>query len=307
VAAKVEPLTLQQVVAKNVRRLRQEKKLRQEDVATAARRSGLRWTGVTVTQLESGNRSITVEEFVLLPMMLRCSLKDLVAHDELIQISEGSLLPAPTIASLVSEPVQPGDLQPEIPWIPALETTLDKRIKDAVWRAHLYPSLLSYLLVREASSGEAERKAAITLKAMTPAEVVAYSLRCWGRSLTHERDALAKKEEKAGKDPRAVRGHITRTLLECIKKERLAANERRRNESHMHLEALSHPDRNLNRILIEDYEKDERIRRRAQNLYEEWMLFQMLAEGEGEIPQRRNQQPRQPMSDAVRAKVRPKR
>lgn len=304
--AKVEPLTLQQVVAKNVRRLRAEKNLRQEDIATAARRSGLRWTGVTITQLESGNRSITMEEFVLLPMVLRCTLKDLVAHDDLIQVTDASLLPAATIQSLVADPKHSPDYDAPIPWIPALEETLDKKVKDAVWRAHLYPSLLSYLLVREAAQGEAERKAAITLKAMSPAEVVAYSLRCWGRSLTHERDALARKEEKAGKDARAVRGHITRTLLDCIKKERLAANERRRSEAHLRLNALSPRDRDLNRILIEDYETDDRVRRRAQNLYEEWMLFQMLAEAEGDIPQRRNQPPRQPMSDTVRAKVRSK-
>lgn len=304
--SKVEPMTLQQVVAQNVRRLRTEKNLRQEDIAMAARRTGLRWTGITITQLESGNRSITMEEFVLLPMILRCTLKDLVAHDDLIQVTEGSLLPAATIQSLVADPKQSPDYDAPIPWIPGLEETLDKKVKDAVWRAHLYPSLLSYLLVREAAQGEAERKAAITLKAMSPAEVVAYSLRCWGRSLTHERDAQAKKEEKAGKDARAVRGHITRTLLDCIKKERLAANERRRNESHLRLNALSERDRDLNRILIEDYENDERMRRRAQNLYEEWMLLQLLDEEEGVIPQRRNQQPRQPMGRTVRAKVRPK-
>lgn len=305
--AKVEPLTLQQVVAKNVRRLRHEKNLRQEDVATAARRSGLRWTGVTVTQLESGNRSITMEEFVLLPMMLRCTLADLVEHDDLVQITESALLPATTIQSLVSDRADVATGDTEIPWIPALEPTLDKKVKDAVWRAHFVPSLLSYLLVREGSQGEAERKAAITLKATTPAEVAAYSLRCWGRTLTEERDARAA-EQAGDKEARAVRGHITRTLLECIQKERLGALDRRRKEKALKLTAFSDQERDLNKIAIEDYEAQERTRRRAQAIYEEWMLFKMLAETEGVIPKPRNQ-PSRPdplMTDGARAKVRSK-
>ena len=305
--AKVEPLTLQQVVAKNVRRLRHEKNLRQEDVATAARRSGLRWTGVTVTQLESGKRSITMEEFVLLPMMLRCTLADLVEHDGLVQITESALLPAVTIQSLVSEHAEVATGDTEIPWIPALETALDNKVKDAVWRAHFVPSLLSYLLVREGSQGEAERKAAITLKAMSPAEVAAYSLRCWGRTLTEERDARAA-EQMGDKEARAVRGHITRTLLECIQKERLGALDRRRTEKPVRLTAFSDHERNLNKITFQDYENEERTRKQAQRLYEEWMLLKMLAEAEGETPKPRNRPDRAgpPMTDAARAKVRSK-
>lgn len=305
--AKVKPLTLQQVVAKNVRQLRHEKNLRQEDVATAARRSGLRWTGVTVTQLESGNRSITMEEFVLLPMMLRCTLADLVEHDDLVQITESALLPAATIQSLVSERAEVATGDTEIPWIPALEPILDKKVKDAVWRAHFVPSLLSYLLVREGSQGEAERKAAITLKAMTPAEVAAYSLRCWGRTLTEERDARAA-EQVGDKEARAVRGHITRALLECIQKERLGGLDRRRKEKPLRLTAFSDQERDLNKITIQDYESDERARKRVQGIYEEWMLFKMLAEAEGEVPKPRNQ-PSRPdplMTDVARAKVRSK-
>lgn len=305
--AKVEPLTLQQVVAKNVRRLRHEKNLRQEDVATAARRSGLRWTGVTVTQLESGKRSITMEEFVLLPMMLRCTLADLVEHDGLVQITESALLPAVTIQSLVSESAEVATGDTEIPWIPALEPALDNKVKDAVWRAHFVPSLLSYLLVREGSQGEAERKAAITLKAMSPAEVAAYSLRCWGRTLTEERDARAA-EQMGDKEARAVRGHITRTLLDCIQKERLGALDRRRTENPLRLTAFSDHERDLNKITIQGYENDERTRKRAQGIYEEWMLFKMLAEAEGKTPTPRNRPDRAGplMTDAARAKLRSK-
>ena len=304
--AKVEPLTLQQVVAKNVRRLRHEKNLRQEDVATAARRSGLRWTGVTVTQLESGKRSITMEEFVLLPMMLRCTLADLVEHDELVQITESALLPAQTIQSLVSDRAEVATGAAAIPWIPALEPALDKKVKDAVQRAHLVPSLLSYLLVREGSQGEAERKAAITLKGMTPAEVSAYSLRCWGRTLTDERDAKAA-EQAGDKQARAVRGHITRTLLDCIQKERLGARDRSRHEKPLKLTALSDHERDLNKITIREYEDEERTRMRAQRIYEEWMLLKMLAEAEGETPQPRDRPPRpDPSTGAIRTKVRSK-
>jgi transcriptional regulator with XRE-family HTH domain len=305
--AKVEPLTLQQVVAKNVRRLRHEKELRQEDVATAARRSGLRWTAVTVTQLESGNRSITMEEFVLLPMMLRCSLKDLIHHEELIQVTDTALLPAATIESLVSDRPIDASFEDDVPWIPALEEELDTKVKDAVWRAHFVPSLLSYLLVREGSQGEAERKAAITLKAMSPAEVAAYSLRCWGRTLTEERDLRAA-EQGSNKEARAVRGHITRTLLECIQKERLGALARRRSENPLRLTTYTQHERDLNRIMIKDYETNERTRKRAQLIYEEWMLIKVISERKGETPKPRNQPRRgEPLTErAAREKVRPK-
>lgn len=305
-AAMVEPPTLQQVVARNVRRLRLEKNLRQEDVATAARRSGLRWTGVTVTQLELGNRSITMEEFVLLPMMLRCTLADLVEHDGLVQMTESALLPAVTIQSLISERAEVAMSDSDMSWIPALEPKLDKRVKDAVWRAHFVPSLLSYLLVREGSQGEAERKAAITLKAMSPAEVAAYSLRCWGRTLTEERDVRAA-EQVGDKEARAVRGHITRSLLDCIQKERMAALDRRRNEKPLKLVALTDRERDLNKIIIENYESDERTRKRAQGIYEEWMLFKMLEEAEGAIPKSRNPgRGEPPMERATPSKARSK-
>ena len=305
-AATDQPPTLQQVVAKSVRRLRLEKNLRQEDVATAARRSGLRWTGVTVTQLESGNRSITMEEFVLLPMMLRCTLADLVEHDGLVQMTESALLPAVTIQSLISERAEVAMSDSHISWIPALEPKLDKKVKDALWRAHFVPSLLSYLLVREGSQGEAERKAAISLKAMSSAEVAAYSLRCWGRTLTEERDARAA-EQVGDKETRAVRGHITRTLLECIQKERLGALDRRRYEKPLKLVALTDRERDLNKIVIEDYENDERARKRAQAIYEEWMLFKMLEEAEGVIPKSRNPGRGEPLTErATPSKVRSK-
>jgi len=188
-----------------------------------------------------------------------------------------------------------------------LEITLDEKVKDAVWRAHFVPSLLSYLLVRDGAQGEAERKAAITLKAMSPAEVAAYSLRCWGRTLTQERDFRAA-ELASDKDARVVRGHVTRTLLECIQKERLGAGARRRNENPLRLTTYSETERSLNRISIEDYEKDERARRRAQNLYEEWMLFKRHSETKGEAPKPRNEPRRgEPLTErGARDKVRSK-
>jgi hypothetical protein len=249
-----------------------------------------------------------MEEFVLLPMVLKCSLKDLVAHDELIQVTDTALLPASVIRSLV---VDDGSAKntwdSDAHFIPALEAELDGKVKEAVWRAHFVPSLLSYLLVRDGSQEEAARKAAITLQAR-PTEVAAYALRCWGRSLTEERDARAAEQASNHKEARAVRGHITRALLDCIKKERLASNNRRRNETPTRLPALTERERDLNRILIENYETDERLRKRARTLYEEWMLFKMFQEAAGEVPKPRNEPKRgdSPTTRAARTKAKSK-
>lgn len=267
---------LQHVIARNVRRIRQQKKLLQEDIATAARAAGLKWSSVTVTQIESKNRVVYVEEFILLPLILGCSLKDLVAADsdgEVVHLSFDSKVPASFLAELVSDDGPDPDGS-NVPFLPELEPKLDSDIKTAIGRAHLEPTLLTYLLVREGTRGEAERKAAQTLK-VAAIQITAYALRCWGRSLTEERDDRAAQQATGEKEVRAVRGHITRTLLQCIEKEH-RASYRRRDEPPLKLKPRSTDERDLRLISIKDYEKDELARKKAEHPYERWMRFKIL-------------------------------
>jgi transcriptional regulator with XRE-family HTH domain len=272
----VDPVPLQVVIAENMRRVRTERGLLQEDVATAARWVGLMWSSVTVTQIESGSRQLNLDEVLLLPVVLRCSLKDLLVTEkgkDLVQLGYNTVLEASTVRRLVAEqgPQLSAD---EIPMLPGLELTLDPKISSAVHHAWLEGTLLSYLLVREGARGEAERKAAQTLKISAPL-ITAYALRCWGRSLTEERDGRAVEHLAKGKELRAVRGHITRVLLREIQNVHYLL-EREPELDVVTLEAVTSEEKKLRAIFMHEYEKHEEIRDKARRPYERWMRSKVL-------------------------------
>lgn len=247
----------------------------QEEVAAAARNAGLKWTGVTVTQIESGNRSISAEELVLLAIILDEPLRELVHYpDADVALTETMLLPSFVMAALIGSdrpPSQLHELDESLRWqpTPALEWDLDERVLEGIWRAHLFPSLLSYLRVRQGSRGEAERKAAMQMKG-TPSEMAGIALRLFGRSLTEERDIRSEAAVAEGKQLRAVRGHTTRALLEEIRRERVEAVTIRRTQQPKRLTPRSDTEKKLQRILLEDYKSDLKTRQRGQKLYGTW-------------------------------------
>lgn len=274
-------LSLQQVVGENIKRVRTERTMLQEEVATAARNAGLKWTGVTITQIENGNRSITAEELILLAVILDEPLSELLHYPEAnIELTETMLLPSQVLRALASTGRRVSELHhvdESLQWRPTpnLEWELDERILEGIWRGHLYPSLLSYVRVRDGARGEAERKAGMQMSG-TSAEMAATALRVFGRSLTEERDLRAEAATKEGKQLRAVRGHITRTLLEQIRKERLQATTTRRTQQPLKLKPRSDVEGKLQRILLEDYKTDVKTRQRAQKLYGSWTVENML-------------------------------
>lgn len=274
-AKDIEPLLLQDVIIDNMRRIRKERGLLQEDIATAARWVGVMWSSLTVTQIESQSRLLSLDEFLLLPLILKCKLADLLAtedEDQLIKLGFGTVLDSETVAGLVSA-TGPKLRDDQVPMLPGLEDKLETRVKTAVRGALLEETLLSYLLVREGARGEAERKAAQTLK-ISAAQITAYSLRRWGKSLTEERDSRASQQATEEKETRAVRGHITRALLREIQ----AAEEESYSEDYVvvKLRPVSADETDLRKITIGDYEKDKAVREKAQRPYERWMRFKIL-------------------------------
>lgn len=275
-----EPLLLQDVIVGNMRRIRRERGLLQEDIATAARWVGVMWSSVTVTQIESQSRLLSLDEFLLLPLILKCRIKDLLATEEpnqLIKLGFGTVFDAETVAELVSAK-GPQLKDDQIPMLPGLEHDLDSKIKEAISASGLEPTLLSYLKVREGARGEAERKAAQAMK-FPAVDITALALRLWNRSLTEERDARAEVQTTAGKETRAIRGHITRTLLRDIENERyarLVVIGDRLPDPFMKLKPVSGDERALRNISIEDYERDEAFKEKAKGPYERWMRFKIL-------------------------------
>lgn len=272
----LEPIPLVSVVTENMRRIRTERGLLQEDVAMAARWVGLMWSSITVTQIESGSRQLSLDEVLLLPLVLRCSLKDLLDtanDDDPIQLGYNTILEAATVRRLVAEkgPQLSAD---EIPMLPRLEEPLDPKITSAVRKGSLEETLLSYLLVREGARGEAERKAAQTMR-VSAALITAYALSLWGRSLTEERDGRAVEHLIKGKELRAVRGHITRTLLREITTEHLL----HLNTPHqpiVRLEPANKDEVQLRAIKLSLYEENDELREKARRPYERWMRAKVL-------------------------------
>lgn len=274
------PVLLQSVITDNMRRIRRERGVLQEDVAMAARWVGVMWSSTTVAQIESGTRQLSLDEFLLLPLILRCKISDLIAvadENQPVKLGFNTILDPEAVAELVS-PKGPQLRDDQIPMLPGLEEKLDKKIRDAIEFSGLEPTLLSYLKVREGARGEAERKAAQAMK--RPAvEITALAIRLWSRSLTEERDARAEEQTSAGKEMRAVRGHITRALLQEIENEhwdRLVVIGDKLSDTPVKLRPVSGDERALRNISMEDYENDESVRQKATKPYERWMRFKIL-------------------------------
>lgn len=83
---------------------------------------------------------------------------------------------------------------------------------------------------------------------------------------------------------RAVRGHITRALLQEV----YQPHGEHENEGYLQvvkLKPASADERDLRKIAIRDYQKDEAIRTKAKRPYERWMRFKILEalEREGSV------------------------
>lgn len=277
----VKPVLLQSVIKDNMRRIRRERGVLQEDVAMAARWVGVMWSSTTVAQIESGTRQLSLDEFLLLPLILHCTISDLLfVEDEgqPVKLGYNTILDPEAVTELVS-PEGPELKDDQIPMLPGLEKNLNPKIKEAVYFSGLEATLLSYLKVREGARGEAERKAAQTLK-FSAVEITALALRLWSRSLTEERDARAEEQASEGKETRAVRGHITRALLQEIGGEHVERLEVfdgiLPDPGLAKLKPVSGDERALRNISIKDYEKDEEVRQKATKPYERWMRFKIL-------------------------------
>jgi hypothetical protein len=208
--------TLQEVLAQNIRKVRQHSALRQDEVATKARAAGLEWTSVTVATIEAGERAIAAEELLLLPIIFDRPLSDFIETEaDVVRVSDTAAVLAETLRAVVAGEWEMRPL-PTRRAIPYISERRDPKIMKVIKRFRLDENLLTYFLIAEGRRGEAERKAAQSLDS-DPTAVTAASIALFGRDLTSERDARAEEGDRRGQDTRARRGHITRTLLTEIK------------------------------------------------------------------------------------------
>lgn len=215
VMKKNENPTLEQVIGTNVRLACEEAKLTQDDLARLVRRAGLRWTRSTVSALWNGEKSLDVEELVVLsryltpaPYLLGGTGSVRVAAEE-VELAE--------VRTALGTPQRQRQARSQGGQLTA---------KDAADFLAFAEHVASAQEV-----GEAEAKAARKL-GVSAADFEAAALKCWGRSLTAERDARVTNlapPDVAPRSRQALRGRVTRHLLtELVPILSKSRNKRRR-------------------------------------------------------------------------------
>ncbi len=281
----MEVRTVEEAIGGNVRRIRQERGLSQDELASMARRLGLAWRPVTVTHLEAGQKSLSATELLLLPVILRRPLEELIeVPDGLIRATDSSRIPHHYLARFFRKPgvymiaeelfsEEPQGLdETEV----LVEPEIEPSVRRAIKKAGLKDNLLAYVMVNAATKGEAERKAARQL-GLKPAEVAAFALKAFRRSLTQERNRRVAKTQAKGKDRRAIRGHLTRSLLKELRtaiKESTPASpssfvpDYPREDLGQELHRLG---RKLASVSLDDYNKNPQVREKAVSALAEWL------------------------------------
>ena len=176
------PKRLGVALGERLRELREKLGLPQDDVASWARRTGLRWTRTTVTAIETGRRDVALEEFLLLPYVLShgeanssgtLTLADLLPDEGLVALTPGFQMRAKALRSLVRGGTQGKAYQ--------LPEEFGMLLKES--RAE-YGNVTERQMfeARRGAAGEAEQK--VGRKLGVPAFVIALAaIRLWSRTL----------------------------------------------------------------------------------------------------------------------------
>ncbi|MGH7413183.1 MAG: helix-turn-helix domain-containing protein [Candidatus Rokuibacteriota bacterium] len=224
---------LSAILGRGLRQLRESRGLRQDEVATLARRWGLEWTQATVATIETGRRQLSVEEFLLLPWIAAHQGIDAIAQgtatpielEELIRrgAGEDAIALTPTVyaeaggirAIVRGQAHSPGFED----WFALGQSRLRVSEEVLAWGQRM-PHF--HVLAAHADQwADAEQKAARRL-ATSSLAVAVLARRLWKRSLTEERDARVAGQAPAGATAqtlRALRGHVARALLDELRKE----------------------------------------------------------------------------------------
>lgn len=223
------PRGLSRAVGERLKAIRQAEGVSAEQVAEAARGLGLTWRRATVAQIENGERGLSAEELVLLPLMLGLGLG--LPHDweELVGDGEDVRLgPHVTVARSVIVDVLSGRAG-ELGFGAGIDAPLRERENAALrafnsalpqlreWWEAAWPgaNFAQMSAARDDSAHEAEQKAARKV-GVSPLVLAVAAHRTWGRGLTDERDARVGAQVDEDASPRsiqAVRGHVTRRLV----------------------------------------------------------------------------------------------
>lgn len=210
-----EPVTLRDLVARNVRRLRLAGNAEHDDVSRAAARYGLEWTPQWVAGVERGRQTLTAEQLLGLPIVLtdaigfRVGLADLLVGEEPVSLAKvaatgatarsgsaagpaAGAVPATYLRELVTADLsRRAFAAPGTPFAGVLpaDSVLSKATAKMheIGRAGLGDVDVRALARAEGGAGDLEEKLARKL-GVAPIVVIAAAASLWGRSMTEERD-----------------------------------------------------------------------------------------------------------------------
>ena len=247
-------MMLSEIIGGNVRRLRESQGILQEQIAhTARERFGFEWTQATIASIEAGKRRLSLEEFILLPMILSfgclqgsewvehfVELPDLFPDAlDIVRLSDSAFAEScrlrEIIAGKASEAwgVSHSNVSGGPGWItPAKQqfvNSLPEAAKRVINDLHEFEAIrnqiapnatkLGFVDVQNEAAGEAERKVARKFRT-SPTAVAIAAREKWQRSLTAERDArISKIDTDNPRHRQAIRGHITRQLIDELAEE----------------------------------------------------------------------------------------
>jgi hypothetical protein len=235
-----EPVPARALLAENLRRLRTDAGVGVEQVVRAAQGHGLDWTSTWYAAVERGNRALTAEQLLALPVVLgdalghRVTLADLIAGDAPVllvpdpPISRSGLarasVPASYLRDLVTGQPVPrpfsGTHAGAVPEVSPAQRAAEEA--QAIRRAGFGDMDIRALSRARSGAGELESKLAKKL-AVPAIVVVAGAASLWGRSLTEERNARV----AAGEGPvptvsRRLTGELTARLDDAAREARTA-------------------------------------------------------------------------------------
>jgi hypothetical protein len=198
-------------IGRELRVWREARGLRQDDIARAARQAGLKWTRSVVVALEAERRYLTIDELVRLPLMLELlgapsGQPEVVlrAHAALAQYEIAPLFPRPVARDI--------GIVVNVETAPALMHESEET-KHAAYRG---------------AGGDLEQKVARRFR-LDPLVVALLAHRTWTRTLSEERDRRVAEQAPPDTSPRAMqalRGHVTRALLQELEPRLVEARKR---------------------------------------------------------------------------------
>jgi hypothetical protein len=221
------PITFRDLVASNVSRLREAAQVPVDRVVKAAQSMGLEWNASWLRGVEQGQRSLTGEELIALPVVLsaalahRVTLADLLLGDAPVVVRpDASPIAAPYLREIITgAPYRRhfSDVTQDATALLMASNAAAVEKMRIVREANFSDVDMRTLGRAEAGSGTAESRLARRLD-VAEIIVIAAAASLWGRSLSDERDALLRgsgAKQSLATITRRLSNEVTRRINEA--------------------------------------------------------------------------------------------